>query len=130
MPTDPSDDSSPFQSTDLGSTPVRPPETVTTYQQSLDEALEETFPASDPISPSALQALEARVSTAADSVDWALRSHKPAAGLPPSWAAVLGAFGLVLISGRGSRFGLLVRAGVGALLGVAGAQAWERRRKG
>jgi hypothetical protein len=130
MPTDSPNDSSPAQPSDGASTPERPAETVTTYQQSLDEALEETFPASDPISPSALQALEARVSTAADSVDWALRSHKSAAALPPSWAAVLGAFGVVLISGGGSRFGLVVRAGVGALLGVAGAQAWERRRKG
>ena len=130
MPTDPSDDSSPVQPADSGSAPEHPPKTVTTYQQSLDEALEETFPASDPISPSALQALEARVSTAADSVDWALRSHKPAAALPTSWAAVLGAFGVVLISGGGSRSGLVVRAGVGALLGVIGAQAWAKRKGG
>lgn len=42
----------------------------TTYQESLDEALDETFPASDPISPSAALHAEERIQTAKDKVDW------------------------------------------------------------
>ena len=41
-----------------------------TYQESLDEALDETFPASDPISPSAALHAEERIQTAKDKVDW------------------------------------------------------------
>jgi len=41
-----------------------------TYQESLDEALDETFPASDPISPSAAMHAEERIQTAKDEVDW------------------------------------------------------------
>ena len=41
-----------------------------TYQESLDEALDETFPASDPISPSAALHAEERIQTAKDMVDW------------------------------------------------------------
>ena len=43
-----------------------------TYQQLLDASLEDTFPASDPISPSAAMHAEARISTAKDETDWAL----------------------------------------------------------
>ena len=50
--------------TDLDATP--------TYQEVLDEALEETFPASDPISPSAAMAAEEKISTRRDDTDWAL----------------------------------------------------------
>jgi hypothetical protein len=42
-----------------------------TYQQALDEALAETFPASDPISPSAA-GIVGPVSSPADRVDWPL----------------------------------------------------------
>jgi general stress protein 26 len=41
-----------------------------TYQQSLDEALAETFPASDPISPSAAEAAERKVKSPGNPVDW------------------------------------------------------------
>ena len=46
---------------------------VPTYQELLDEALQETFPASDPISPSAAMSAEARLSTDRDETDWALQ---------------------------------------------------------
>ena len=46
---------------------------VPTYQELLDESLDETFPASDPISPSAAMHAEKRVSTGKDAVDWQLR---------------------------------------------------------
>lgn len=57
-----------------------PAETVPTYQELLDEALDETFPASDPISPSAAMAAEKRISTEKDAHDWTLR---PGACQPP-----------------------------------------------
>lgn len=57
-----------------------PAETVPTYQELLDEALDETFPASDPISPSAAMAAEKRIQTDKDSTDWTL---KPGACKPP-----------------------------------------------
>jgi hypothetical protein len=44
-----------------------------TYQELLDEALEETFPASDPISPSAAIHAAEPLRTARDAVDWVLR---------------------------------------------------------
>ena len=55
-------------------------EGVPTYQELLDEALEETFPASDPISPSAAMSAEKRISTDRDETDWAL---KPGSETPP-----------------------------------------------
>ncbi|MBL0726651.1 hypothetical protein [Piscinibacter sp. HJYY11] len=57
-----------------------PTEAVPTYQELLDEALDETFPASDPISPSAAMAAEKRISTDKDATDWTLR---PGACQPP-----------------------------------------------
>jgi len=47
-----------------------------TYQELLDEALDETFPASDPISPSAAMAAEERIQTAKDKVDWHVAPDK------------------------------------------------------
>ena len=41
-----------------------------TYQGKLDEALEETFPASDPISPSAAEHAERQIRTGKDDKDW------------------------------------------------------------
>jgi hypothetical protein len=41
-----------------------------TYQEALDDALDDTFPASDPISPSAALHAEQRIQTAKDEVDW------------------------------------------------------------
>jgi hypothetical protein len=57
----------------------QPAETVPTYQELLDEALDETFPASDPISPSAAMAAEKRIQTEKDATDWTLKpgTHKP-----------------------------------------------------
>jgi hypothetical protein len=49
------------------------PEGVPTYQALLDDALEQTFPASDPISPSAAMSAEERVATDRDSTDWVLQ---------------------------------------------------------
>ena len=54
-------------------------EKVPTYQELLDESLDETFPASDPISPSAAMHAERRVTTGKDGVDWQL---KPGADRP------------------------------------------------
>ena len=52
---------------------------VPTYQELLAESLDETFPASDPISPSAAMHAEKMVSTGKDEVDWQL---KPGADKP------------------------------------------------
>jgi hypothetical protein len=56
-----------------------PHKKVPTYQELLDESLDETFPASDPISPSAAMHAERRTSTSRDAVDWHLR---PGADVP------------------------------------------------
>jgi len=45
---------------------------VPTYQQALDEALEESFPASDPISPGVAEKADREVSTPKDDKDWKL----------------------------------------------------------
>lgn len=57
-------------------------EKVPTYQELLDEALDETFPASDPISPTAAMHATHRIDSARDEVDWALRpgGHQPPGG--------------------------------------------------
>lgn len=46
---------------------------VPTYQELLDESLEETFPASDPISPGAAVHADKQVSTSKDEKDWTLK---------------------------------------------------------
>jgi len=48
-------------------------EKVPSYQALLDDALDQTFPASDPISPSAAMYAEAQVATEKDAVDWVLK---------------------------------------------------------
>lgn len=55
-----------------GGPPGAPPE-PRTYQEHLDEAIAETFPASDPISPSAAMHAEREASTARDGADWQLK---------------------------------------------------------
>jgi hypothetical protein len=45
---------------------------VPTYQQLLDASLQGTFPASDPISPSAAMHCARPISTARDDIDWTL----------------------------------------------------------
>ena len=57
----------------LDGTKTAPHEKVPTYQELLDESLDETFPASDPISPGAAMHAERRLSTAKDEIDWCLR---------------------------------------------------------
>lgn len=49
------------------------PQRMPTYQELLDEALEGTFPASDPISPSAAMSADKRISTQRDDIDWVLQ---------------------------------------------------------
>lgn len=57
-----------------------PGEAVPTYQELLDDALDQTFPASDPISPSAAMHAEKRKSASGkDDTDWQL---KPGAAKP------------------------------------------------
>jgi hypothetical protein len=46
---------------------------VPTYQELLDESLDETFPASDPISPSAAMHADRAISTDKDQTDWTLK---------------------------------------------------------
>lgn len=58
---------------------AQPGEKVPTYQELLDEALDETFPASDPISPTAAMHAERATSSARDEKDWVLKpgGHPP-----------------------------------------------------
>jgi hypothetical protein len=58
---------------------TKPAAKVPTYQELLDESLDETFPASDPISPSAAMHAARKVHTGKDDVDWQL---KPGADQP------------------------------------------------
>jgi len=62
------------------------PDPLPTYQELLDEALELTFPASDPISPGAATRAEERMSTPMDETDWKLATDGPRAapGADPS----------------------------------------------
>jgi len=62
---------------------------VPTYQELLDEAPDQTFPASDPISPSAATHAQKQIETAKDKRDWSLRPRGPftASWLPPCWSA-------------------------------------------
>ncbi|WP_230625738.1 hypothetical protein [Cupriavidus necator] len=57
-----------------------------TYQAAVDDSLEMTFPASDPISPSAAMHAEKRTQTARDDVDWKLKrgSEQQPAGAKPA----------------------------------------------
>lgn len=48
-----------------------------TYQELLDAAVDMSFPASDPISPSAAMHAEQRTSTAKDRKDWVLGHDRP-----------------------------------------------------
>jgi len=50
------------------------PDPLPTYQELLDEALELTFPASDPISPGAAARTKRPVSTPMDATDWELQT--------------------------------------------------------
>lgn len=50
----------------------KPEDALPTYQELLDESLEQTFPASDPISPSAAMHTRRRIATGKDATDWTL----------------------------------------------------------
>ena len=56
-----------------GELPAVPPGELPTYQELLDESLDQTFPASDPISPSAAMHAERRVASDKDAADWKLK---------------------------------------------------------
>lgn len=66
-PADPKDASRPEGPT------RRTEERVPTYQELLDAAVDQTFPASDPISPSAAMHADKEISTDKDSRDWTLK---------------------------------------------------------
>ncbi|MDW3683447.1 hypothetical protein RA280_17180 [Cupriavidus sp. CV2] len=56
-----------------------------TYQEAVDDSLDMTFPASDPISPSAAMHAEKKTSTPRDDTDWSLKrgsEHQPAGAKP------------------------------------------------
>lgn len=56
-----------------------------TYQSAIDESLDMTFPASDPISPGAAAHAEKQTQTRRDDVDWTLKrgsDHQPAGEKP------------------------------------------------
>ncbi|QEZ43871.1 hypothetical protein [Cupriavidus oxalaticus] len=57
-----------------------------TYQAAVDDSLEMTFPASDPISPSAAMHAERKTHTARDDVDWKLKrgSEQQPVGAKPA----------------------------------------------
>jgi hypothetical protein len=55
---------------------VKKQEKAPTYQEALDEAVEETFPASDPISPGVAEKADRKVSTPKDPVDWKAPQNK------------------------------------------------------
>ena len=65
----------------------RPEDKVPTYQELLDDSLDQTFPASDPISPSAAMHAEKQVRTGKDGRDWQL---KPGADAQPQDAPPAG----------------------------------------
>lgn len=52
-------------------------EGLPTYQELLDDSLEDTFPASDPISPGAAAHAEKEVRTGKDDKDWKLKPTHP-----------------------------------------------------
>lgn len=65
----------------------QPEDKLPTYQQLLDESIDETFPASDPISPSAALNAGREVSTARDEKDWVLQPGSESALPADSHAA-------------------------------------------
>lgn len=57
------------------------PERLPTYQELLDDSLDQTFPASDPISPTAAMRAEAELSTTTNEKDWTLAPEGAATGM-------------------------------------------------
>ncbi|MBL8286674.1 MAG: YtxH domain-containing protein [Rubrivivax sp.] len=86
------------------------PDESRTYQESLDDALAQTFPASDPISPSSAMHAERATRTHRDAHDWKL---KPGSSVPLPGQRSTG-------TGNGLWIGALVGGAVGMRLGVPG----------
>jgi hypothetical protein len=97
---------------------------IQTYQQSLDQALEETFPASDRISPSAAEAQDEPVQSPGNPVDWRLAGAEGGTRTDTS-----GVSRIVLGAAAGALVGRLAagRTGLGALIGAAVAVTRSRR---
>lgn len=92
-----------------------------TYQQTLDEALAETFPASDPISPTSAMHVEQSVSSKRDPVDWKL---KPGSTLPTpasggNETSAQEALQQAASHPLGTPLGALIGGATGALVGIA-----------
>lgn len=62
---------------------TKPADKVPTYQELLDDALDQTFPASDPISPTAAMHAEKVVQSSKDGADWALKPGSECDDLAP-----------------------------------------------
>jgi hypothetical protein len=60
-----------------GGTVKKDEDKLPTYQEALDEAVEQSFPASDPIAPGGSDKADREISTGKDEKDWA---RKPGAG--------------------------------------------------
>lgn len=63
-------------SSKAGKAPADAADKRPTYQEALDDALDDTFPASDPISPGAAMHAEREIETARDEKDWTLGSER------------------------------------------------------
>ena len=128
----------PFNPSDKPSGGVQgAPDEPQTYQQSLDDALSQTFPASDPISPGSAMDAEDRVAPSRrDPVDWRLRrgSQVDAGETGGSTSRMTqamfgGLVGAVVLGALAGRTGMLIGAMAGAALARAnlGAPADERQ---
>jgi hypothetical protein len=89
------------------------PDSPQTYQQSLDDALAQTFPASDPISPTQAMRADDEIPSGRDPVDWHL---KPGSEVPPGTAQAAQTAASHPI---GAPIGAIAGAATGALIGVA-----------
>jgi hypothetical protein len=109
-----------------GGPPGAPPE-PRTYQEHLDEAVAETFPASDPISPSAAMHAERETSNPRDSADWQLKQGsslplpKGRGATRPAESTATAAKPLEQAGSHpiGTPVGAIAGAAVGAVIGVA-----------
>ena len=116
----------------MNQTTTRPQSGTPTYQESLDDALEQTFPASDPISPSAAMRAERQTRTGRDAVDWKLKSgsREPLPGCSDDPGAPVGAVaGAVLgalVGGLSGPVTGLARAFGGAIVGAGMARGRRR----
>lgn len=110
------------------------PEESRTYQESLDDALAQTFPASDPISPSSAMHAERATRTQRDDHDWKLKpgSSVPLPGQHGAGTATRTWVGALVGGAVGMRLGLpglvvgaLAGAGLARLLAPTGSGAHD-----